>query len=161
MIRTFVVILFVFLIGSAFRLNTETGQDRALFLTGSTQKVWYLHSVSPPLSGAADSSVKADNTYIFFADGKFEFDHGAITEDPACEGDNCFSDFVNLVGTWKFTNSQKGLQVVALHEKGNPGNGTKTVILNGSIQQLDEDVLKVSQKDQSKNINFVFEFRKK
>lgn len=149
--------------GITSKNESTTIEDRIQLLTNGSQKSWYLHSITPNNetgSCALSHPMAMDNAYIFFADGTFEFDHGSITDDPTCKGDNCCSDLINLVGTWKFTNSQKNLRIVTAHEKNNDSNVLQQVLCSGSIDQLTEEVLKVSQTSSETNIRFTLEFRK-
>jgi hypothetical protein len=148
---------------SFFSEPLSFSEDKTSLISGATHKQWFLYSKAPDEAGSCISSapLSRDNTYTFYANGTFEFDHGAITEDATCQGEDCCTDFVNLTGTWRFTNSQKGLRIIALHETGNTANAQKIVLYNGTIEYLDESVLKFSQSDPSTNIKYTFEFRKR
>ena len=143
------------------KINGSGIVDNATFLTGGNKKSWYLYSNTPENSGGCKEAeaVSSDNTYTFSSDGSFEFDHGTITEDASCE--DCCTDFVNVIGEWKFTKNQKGLQVTILHEKGNKRNAKKMLMFDASIDQLNEAVLKFSQADKETGTLYAFEFRRK
>ncbi|MEX2235379.1 MAG: hypothetical protein WD824_24660 [Cyclobacteriaceae bacterium] len=135
--------------------------DNNALLTGNNKKSWYLYSTTPDNSGECKDleSVKSDNSYIFSADGGFEFDHGTVTEDPSCE--DCCSDFVNIVGQWKFTGNEKGIRVTLIHEKGKKENAHTMVLFDASIELLTEQGLKLRQTDKASGTVYTLEFRKR
>jgi hypothetical protein len=122
-------------------------------LTNNSQKSWVISSIS---SGSACSS-SSDDSWIFFANGTFEYNHGTVTEDATNE---C-SDFVNYVGTWEFTNNEAGLRIKALHEKGNASNAIEMTIMDATIVVLDESQLKVTQADPSGGGSVTIQFNKR
>lgn len=133
-------------------------------LTGNMNKCWYLNLVTPEsdqVTCKSSSSIKRDNTYTFFADGRFEFDHGQITEDPNCKDEGCCSDWVNIEGTWAFTNNGKGLKIVALRVKGTSTSLDNEVLFDASIDLLSEEVLRLKVVDPETKIRHSLEFRKK
>jgi hypothetical protein len=133
-------------------------------LAGTNSKSWYLYSSTPEANIASCKTshpLSLDNTFTFYANGTYEFDHGAVTEDPACMSENCCSDLINISGTWKFTNNQTGLVITAVSEKGKPANVINMVIYSGTIEELSETVLKFSQLDAETNIMHHFELRKR
>lgn len=111
------------------------------FLTNGTQKTWYLVAQTPEEdtpSCKASSPQSTDNTYTFYADGRFELDHGQITEDPNCEGEGCCYDPHSITGTWKFINDGKGLLIKALHKKGDESYTIDHTFFNGNYNLLEE-----------------------
>jgi hypothetical protein len=162
MMKAFLLISFI--ISSGTNSKILTADDRTALLTGTGTKSWYLYARIPEKANATCKSkhaISSDNTYTFHANGTFEYDHGAVTEDDACEGDDCCSDIVNLTGTWKFTRTGKGLRIIALHEKDNPANDLGVILFDATLEQLDANVLKISQADPNSNTRYTFEFRKR
>ena len=160
MSKLFFVISFCAIIG----IDRFVDEDRIILLANATNKDCYLYSSTPESSTEtcrSDHAIASDNTYIFYADGTFKFDHGTITEDEACTNEDCCNDLVNITGKWKFTNNQKKIRITALHETGNESNALTMVLFNATIDQLDENVLKISQTDSETNIVYTYEFRKK
>ena len=138
--------------------------DKKILLTGAGEKSWYLYSTTPENnfgSCSVSSDISKDNSYTFHSNGTFEFDHGQLTEDVGCQGEECCGDFKNMVGTWTFNNFQKGLKVVALHPKDEPDSGEKVVLFNATIELLEEGVLRISQADPETNTSVTIEFRKR
>jgi hypothetical protein len=156
-------LLFLIALLPWFNQNNQsngTVDDRITLLTGAGKKSWSLYALTPVATDCKPSQVvSSDNAYVFYADGTFEFDHGLITEDSSC--DTCCTDFVNIIGQWKFTSNQGGLKVTILHERGNKGNASTRTLYDGTIDQLDEGVLKISQTEKQTNTRYSFEFRKK
>lgn len=135
-----------------------------LYLAGQDSKQWSLYVTTPAAAiGSCQAShpVAQDNTYTFHTDGSFEFDHGTVTEDPGCQEEDCCSDLVNITGTWKFLNNDKRLRITAVQEKDNAENKLDIILFDATIDQLDENVLKISQTDKTTNTLYTFEFRKR
>jgi hypothetical protein len=134
--------------------------DANSLLTGKSAKLWTLHASTAATDCPVTNRIHSDNTYTFYSNGTFEFDHGAITEDPNCK-ENCCSDMVNLIGTWKFRNGKKGIRVWSTGERGNDGNKFNLVLFDAIIEVLDEQTLRLRQTDpETKAINTI-EFRSK
>ncbi|ELR73398.1 hypothetical protein C900_04250 [Fulvivirga imtechensis AK7] len=130
-----------------FTSEDNSIQSDSSLLTNGSQKSWYLAAKSPEgkhLSCKATSPQSMDNKYIFFADGKFELDHGEITEDPDCVDEGCCIDPVSIAGTWRFINEGGGLEVKALHKKDDKDYTLDHVLFEGVIQTLEEDRLVIS-----------------
>jgi hypothetical protein len=143
-------------------LTSET--DKLLTLTSMERKSWSLSSITPinPSNCPTASRSFEDNSYTFFVDGIFEFDHGSITQDPNCNSDDCCGDMPNLIGKWEFLNNETQLRVTALRPKDVTGDEFEPIVLfYGRIDQLDEDVLKISQVNLKNNVRYTYEFRKR
>ena len=141
----------------------DVSQDNAALLTGGNHKAWQLVSHTPEQPGATCKSshpIASDNMYTFFADGSFSFDHGSITEDQQCDNEDCCSDMVNMIGTWKFANSGKGLVIKVLYEKENPDNKFTLTLFSATIEQLNENVLRFNVVVSETGVKNVFEFHK-
>ena len=142
--------ILVFTILGLFDFHNKVSlEDNNLqLLAGITQKTWYLHSKTPDAvlpSCQANSPQSLDNSWIFFANGTFEFNRGAITQDNSCQDTGCCSDMLNIVGTWAFTNNGSGLKITMLHQKEKPSNSFHEVLLEATLIQLaaDKFVVKV------------------
>ena len=141
-----------------------TSDNATLYLAGQDSKQWSLYASTPDGAiGSCHTShpVAQDNIYIFHVDGTFQFDHGTITEDPNCKDENCCSDLVNITGKWKFLNNKKRLRITAVQDKDSANNKLNIVLFDANIDQLDENVLKISQTDKTTNTLYTFEFRKR
>lgn len=117
------------------------------FLTNGTQKTWYLAAETPEEdmpSCKASSPQSMDNTYTFYADGRFEFDNGEITEDSDCMDEGCCSDLVSFTGTWEFNNGGKSIKIFALHKKGDPAYVLNEILFEADVELLEEDKLIIS-----------------
>jgi hypothetical protein len=138
--------------------------DRTFLLTDGIDKTWYIYSSFPEgVNSTCDEThiIQADNTYIFYSNGTFEFDHGEIVEDTNCTSEDCCSDLVNITGKWKLRNNDKKLRIVAEYETGNKSNALQLTLFDATIDYLDENVLKLSQVDSETNVTYTYEFRKR
>ena len=145
-------ILLIFALTLFFACNDEKddpARSKTELLTGGNLKSWYLFSSTPeePCSSAIDDS------WIFFSNGSFEYNHGVVTEDETGE---C-GDLVNIEGTWEFENNETTLTIIALREKGSTSNSTPLTLLQGEINVLDDGRLVVTATNPSTSA----EFRKK
>lgn len=157
--RTFLRISLLVVLAACSSDDENKTVDLSL-LTDSTQKTWYIYDETPAEEECLPTAAfKLDNSWIFFADGSFEYDHGELTEDPECQEDGCCSDLVNIIGSWESTNDGKDIKIMFDYEKDNPDNSENMVLIDGSIDLLTEDQLKISQViDGTKE---TIEFRKK
>lgn len=137
-----------------------TKEDRLHLLSGHSNKTWYLYSTSQGADKMC-TAIQDDNSYLFYADGTFEFDRGLLTEEAGCVNENCCSDMVNIIGRWKLIHDQKRLRVIADREAGNEKNILKLTLFDATIDYLDENVLKLSQLDSESNVTYTYEFRKR
>jgi len=152
---TKLVLFFFFLcLWPGFR-SVSTRND---LLTDGVVKSWSLFSQMP--TGNC-SSITADNTYTFHSNGTFTFDHGALTRNASCTGENCCSDMVNIIGTWRFSEDEQTISIKGLRDADDPSNTFNVTLFEGTIGQLDENVLKINQKNPGNGIVYTFEFRKK
>jgi hypothetical protein len=121
------------------------------FLTSGSQKSWYIFSGTPgsPCGSASDS-------WTFFANGTFTYNHGTITDDAT----NPCGDLVNLEGTWQFSSDETTITVIALREAGSNTNNLSLTLMEDKITTLDNDRLVVNSTG-SNNIQYTTEFRKK
>ena len=133
-------------------LMSFVDESRNLLLTNGSLKSWSLiltTSNSEEIVCDASSPRVKDNNYIFFSDGKLEYDHGLVTEDKFC------SDLVNLIGKWELSANESTLKITALYEKSNPNNDVNTILFEGAIEQLDSETMRL------KTATGSVEFRKK
>jgi hypothetical protein len=131
------------------------------FLASDTKKDWQLvrSTPEPELNSCKPlGSVLYDNTWTFFADGSFEFDHGAITQDPDCMEEGCCTDLVNIIGSWSFTENGTMIKVMFLHEKDNPSNTLNEEFFSAEIDILDENTLQISLTDKITGEKQSYEF---
>lgn len=155
--RTFLQISLLALLAACGSDDDKKISDLEL-LAGTAQKAWYMYDETPKDEDCLPTAAfKLDNSWIFFADGSFEFDPGDLTEDPECE--DCCSDIINVTGWWEFTNDGKGIKITVDHEKDNPDGFDPFVMMDGSIDALTGDQLKVTQVVDG--VNQTAELRKK
>jgi VCBS repeat-containing protein len=108
-------------------------------LTSGSQKTWYTFSSTPePLCSSTH-----DDTYTFFADGSFEYDHGIITESD----DGECGDLINLEGTWKFEENESAITITALRAKGATEDMDPLTIIQADITELTIGRLVLVSKD--------------
>lgn len=132
--------------------NVSLSDTKRQFLTANSSKAWALNT-----SDTACADVSSDNTYTFFADGTFRFDHGSVVEDPECS-DN---DLVNISGEWKLLKGDKILRIIGSHQTDKANNSMETVLMEGSIELLNEDVLRISQVTEGSESYQTIEFHSK
>lgn len=154
----------LFLFFPFFEGNTTKFNDLPKdFLTNGDYKTWYLAVKTPEEafeSCKASSPMSQDNSWIFYVDGTFEFNHGEITETD-CNEEGCCTDFVNIIGRWELTNGEAGLKITLLYEKENPDNNISDVLFDAQIKEITEDILLISQTDPSTGTEVMHEFRKR
>jgi hypothetical protein len=144
---------FFFIVVHLFSYYAPAVISKTDLLTNGSQKSWSFYSMTPD---ERCSSI-ADDTWIFFANGTFEYSRGTVTADAA----NTCRDFVNVTGTWSFSNSETNISVTALQEKGNPSNVFSVIMLQGQITVLEDNRLVVVKTNPADNTQTNFEFRKK
>lgn len=153
--KTILMVLFISLMScekeEVAPQNEDLEPSKTQLLTADTQKSWYIVAASPeePCGSASDDS------WIFKSDGTFEFDHGTVTEDEAGE---C-SDFINLTGTWEFTDSETGLKLFAERGKDDPSVELNLTLFDAKITELTDDKLSLSQ--EHNGTTRTVEFRKR
>lgn len=149
--------LFLFFISSLSPGLGSVG-TRTAVLTDGAAKSWSLYSQTP---AGNCSSITMDNSYTFHSDGTFTFDHGAVIRNSSCVGESCCSDMVNIIGTWRFSEDEQTISIKGLRDADDPSNAFNVTLFEGTIAQLDENVLKINQKNPGNGIVYTFEFRKK
>ena len=112
-----------------------TPPSKTELLTNGNQKSWFVFSSSP--DDACSSS--ADDSWTFFSDGTFEYDHGDVTE-----GDDGCGDLINFEGSWTFTNEESDITIVALRATGSTDNMDPLTVVDGSLTVLTEDRLVIT-----------------
>lgn len=130
--------------------DKEPELSKTELLAGTDSKSWFIYSRTPDDEECpATTEMSLDNTYIFFADGTFEYSSGEVTGD--CD------NLVDFIGTWKFTNSEEEIEVTGLQEKDNPENSFEFTFVDGVFKELSQDkfVLSVPTPDEE----FIVEFR--
>ena len=146
------VILLSFVVLLACEKDSDTPKpSKTELLTSGSQKSWYIASLTP--DGVCASA--SDDSWIFFGNGTFEYNHGQIQEVP---GSSC-SDFVNIEGTWTFGNNESTLTVVAVKEKGSTTNDLNMTLMQGTLSSLDKD--KMILTGSHNNESYTVEFRKR
>lgn len=115
----------------------DESPSKTNLLTGGTQKGWYVYSITPDED--EDCTSGDDDTYTFFADGKFQYNHGAIVEAGDC------SDLANFDGTWAFTNSEGKIVITAVKETGGDTFDEPLEIANATITSISADKLVLTQ----------------
>lgn len=148
--KTILIISAVFLAFACDKDEKEQDPSKTDLLTGGSQKSWYVYSVTP--DGACASS--SDDTWTFFADGALAYDHGTVTED--LEG-SC-GDYMNLEGTWNFSNNETEIAFVALRAAGSTEDMAEPFTIGtGIVTTLTSDRLVITADADGE----IVEFRKK
>lgn len=132
--------------------GTTPAPTKTDFLTSGSQKSWYPFSSTPDDACGSIS----DDTWTFFANGTFTYDHGTITEDV---NNNC-GDLINLEGSWEFSNNETTLTVTGLREAGASTDNLSLTLMQGDVTLLDNDRLVVSTTGPN-SVQYIIEFRKK
>lgn len=115
--------LIIAVVTIAFSCNDdekESKKTKTELLTGGSSKSWYITAETPEEEDPncrPSADREKDNSWTFYADGKFVFDHGTITETETC------GDVINFTGTWEFTNNETGI-IIAHPTFGEFANGT-------------------------------------
>jgi hypothetical protein len=114
-------------------------------LAGEESKIWVLFATTPEEEDCPEGAAhESDNTWTFFADGTFEFDHGTVTEDPVCQS----SDTKNLTGVWEISEDDMHLEMTISFATDFPEmifTEDENGYLNSTIVQLDENKLILSE----------------
>lgn len=141
----------------------QISDTKVRLLCGDSFKSWALYDQSPEGIGTCSSSsdISRDNTYTFFADGKFTFDHGQITDDDDCEGEHCCGDIINVTGQWYFANDGRGIVIKSKFETGNPDNTIAITLFSGSVESLDEDIFRFKIENPKTGLVHIFELHRK
>lgn len=148
--KAILIISTVFLLFACDKDEKEQTPSKTDLLTGGSQKSWYVFAVTP--DGPCPSS--SDDTWTFFADGSMAYDHGTVTESQ--EG-TC-GDYINLEGTWEFTNNETEITLVATRAAGATEEMAEPFTIgNGVVTTLTSDRLVISVNGDSE----IVEFRKK
>jgi VCBS repeat-containing protein len=145
--KTFLILSIMFAIIACDEDEKEQAPapSKKELLTGGTHKDWYVYSSSPEDRCASG----VDDTWTFFADGSFAYDHGTITEDEQGE---C-GDLINFEGTWEFSSDETGITVIALRAAGAAEDmGESITVLGGNITTLTNDRMVVTLEDNSASI---------
>jgi hypothetical protein len=157
-------LLSLFLLVSIFVSPVEPVpvETKAILLAGSTQKAWYLTSKTPEPAMApcqSSSPQSMDNTWTFYADGTFTYNHGAVTEDADCNEPGCCSDLANLEGSWELKGAEEGLTITALKLQESQESIGAVTLMDARILLLEEGRLRLSQKHPETGVETVFEFK--
>lgn len=130
---------------------------KAEMLASEESKVWLLFAITPEEDPCAEEEeYMSDNTWTFFADGTFKFDHGTVTESEICQS----SDFINLTGSWEISEDGTEFASYLLSATDNPEDvypeGEVEYII-GTIVLLEENKFLLSTVFEE--ITYTYEFR--
>jgi hypothetical protein len=129
--------------------NGDVTLSNKELLAGTEKQSWTLFSTT---TGRCISAT--DDSWIFFADGSFEFNHGTVIEDEI----NRCRDFINITGRWELTDNDSRLKVIVTLEK--DGVANIHPLLEGRIQELNEEKLIVISTETETGAMHTFEFRR-
>lgn len=131
----------------------EPQLPKEVMLAGTTSKAWKLTDRSVDVGTCPELTPRElDNTYYFYADGVFGYNHGTITED------DCHGDLVNLIGTWQISAQADSILIQAtgrISESGDTTTLTTTNILHGKMEFLEAQKLKISRTDPSGHLRYL------
>lgn len=116
--------------------DDDESTSKLQLLTNGSSKSWVLSSAAADNDcGEPQEDRMKDNSWIFFADGKFMFDGGEVTEAGEC------SDMINVTGTWKFLENETVLDVYAAFATEEPEYDVDMSMFTGKIKTLTETTL--------------------
>jgi hypothetical protein len=129
------IIPFLFLLTIA--CDDDESPSNLQLLTNGSSKGWVmtLAASTDEECGSPQADRVKDNTWTFFADGKFMFDGGAITESGDC------GDMRNTTGTWEFLENETVLKVFAAYDTDDPEYEINMTLFVGTIKTLTETTL--------------------
>jgi hypothetical protein len=121
--KLLIPVLFLFLLAC----DDDEAPSKTELLTNNSSKNWNITADTSDeeeedpgcLVGGA---MNMDNTWTFYSDGKFTYDHGEVVEAEGCV------DFKNLTGTWSFLEDETKLRIFLLHDTDDP-----TDVLNSEL----------------------------
>jgi hypothetical protein len=139
--RSPLLIASMMLVAIACSKDEDKPVSKKELLTNNSSKSWNITDETPadlePGCGPSSDGAK-DNTWTFYADGKFTFDHGTVVE----ESESSCSDFINITGTWSFTDNESKLLIVAEKDTDNPDEVRDAeTIFHADIKKLTKDAL--------------------
>jgi hypothetical protein len=102
--------LFIFLLAC----DDDEAPSKTQLLTNNSSKNWNITADSSDDEEEdpgclVEGAMNMDNTWTFYSDGKFTYDHGEVIEAEGC------SDLKNLTGTWSFLEDEKKLKIFILY----------------------------------------------
>jgi hypothetical protein len=122
---------------SLLACDDDESPSKLQLLTNGSSKGWVMANSEEhdEECGSPQSDRVKDNTWTFFADGKFMFDHGTITDSGDC------SDIRNTTGTWEFLENETMLKVFAAYDTDDPEHEINMTLFTGTIKTLTETTL--------------------
>jgi hypothetical protein len=117
-----------------FACKEDDAPSKLQLLTNGSSKSWYVSSITG-LSECGDTDMMKDNTWTFYSDNTFTYDHGTVTGSGDCE------DLVNFTGTWVFEDEETHIRIVGLYNTDDPEDTFHQEFLYGRIVELTAEKL--------------------
>lgn len=130
-------LIYPFLVIFMIACSDDESPSKLQLLTNGSSKGWVKTHVAADYEdcGASQADRIKDNTWAFFADGKFMFDGGTNRESGDC------SDIRNTTGTWEFLEDETLLKVFAAYDTDEPEHEINMTLFVGTIKILTETTL--------------------
>jgi hypothetical protein len=112
--------------------DDDENPSKTQLLTNGSSKNWVMaaSTSSDAECGSPQADRVKDNTWTFYADGKFMFDHGTVTEAGDC------GDLRNTTGTWEFLEKETVLDVFGDFDTDDPEHEINMTLFSGTIKTL-------------------------
>lgn len=133
------LIQYLFIVACSDDPASESLPNPNHLLTGEISKEWKIVK----LGNATVSPCMEDNIFIYFSNGRVEYEIGSVTSvEGSCSDEN------SLVGEWQFSNNGDSLITTWLHVQGDPSS---TINESGSsyIEFLSADSLVIEDRQLS------------
>jgi hypothetical protein len=125
--------IFVFLLAC----DDDEAPSKTELLTNNSSKSWNVTGDSSDDEDDEGCSVNSerskDNTWTFYSDGKFTYDHGEVTETETC------GDFKNITGTWSFLEDEKKLRIFILYNTDDPTDVLNDELFSANLIEISAD----------------------
>ena len=112
--------------------DENEGPSKLQLLTNGSSKSWYVAAISGG-NACGGTDMMNDNTWTFYSDNKFTYDHGIVTEFGECE------DLKNFTGTWAFEEDETHIRILTLYNTDDPDDKFNEELLFGRIVELTAD----------------------
>jgi hypothetical protein len=120
--------LLILVVVFACKDDEKEEKTKTQLLTNGSSKAWNITDESPldeDPNCRPTAEYILDNSWTFYADGKFTYDHGTVTDSESC------GDLINFFGTWTLTNNESVFTIEA-DESFSP------LVITGTLKSLTE-----------------------
>jgi hypothetical protein len=132
--KILIPVLFIFLLAC----DDDDAPSKTELLTNNSSKNWNItadssddEEVDPGCK--VEGAMNMDNTWTFYSDGKFIYDHGEVTEAEGC------GDLKNLTGTWSFLEDEKKLRIFFLYNTDDPTDVLNSEFFSANLIEISAD----------------------